>query len=338
MLTLGEVAAAIGGRLSESSACDKQVSGLKPPDVAGESDLCFVRASYQGPICGVAAVIEPPRSAAAMGGVTTLEVSSIDAVLADLVALFAPRLPAWGPGEMSASGAWVAAGAQVAPTATLRPGAVVGPHVTVGAGTLVGAGVVLEAGAEIGCDVILESRAVVGWGCRVGDGARVGRGAIIGAEGFGFVVGPVGPRRVPHIGVVVVASHVEIGANSVIARATLGETRLASHAKLDSAVVIAHNVSVGARSLLAAQVGVAGSATVEDDVRLGGQVGVVGHIVVGSGAQVAAQSGVTGGVAPGAVLGGTPAVALATWRRGAAAIAHLPGLFRRVRALENDRG
>ena len=51
---------------------------------------------------------------------------------------------------------------------------------------------------------------------------------------------------------------------------------------------------MGKKVLLAAQVGIAGSAVIENGVQMGGQVGIADHARVGSNAKIAAKSGVHG--------------------------------------------
>jgi UDP-3-O-[3-hydroxymyristoyl] glucosamine N-acyltransferase len=67
---------------------------------------------------------------------------------------------------------------------------------------------------------------------------------------------------------------------------------------------------------------------------MGGQVGAAGHLTIGDGAQIAAQSGLPNDVAPGAIVGGYPAVDIHLWRRISAAVLRLPELLRRVRRIE----
>jgi len=66
---------------------------------------------------------------------------------------------------------------------------------------------------------------------------------------------------------------------------------------------------------LAAQVGLAGSTTLEDFVQMGGQSAVSGHITLGRGAKIAAQSGVMQDVPAGTEMGGSPAQPARTWMR-----------------------
>ena len=60
--------------------------------------------------------------------------------------------------------------------------------------------------------------------------------------------------------------------------------------------------------MIVAQVGIAGSVEIQDNVVVGGQAGFAGHIKVGKGARIAAQSGITKDVDAGAYLKGNPAM------------------------------
>src|SRR5207247_847063 len=75
-------------------------------------------------------------------------------------------------------------------------------------------------------------------------------------------------------------------------RARFHETRIARGAKIDNLVQIGHNVVIGPHSLVAAQVGIAGSSVLGHHVVLGGKVGVGDHVNIGDQARVAAYSGV----------------------------------------------
>ena len=110
-------------------------------------------------------------------------------------------------------------------------------------------------------------------------------GAVIGSDGFGFVKQADGTHlKIPQHADVVIEDDVEIGANTTIDRPAVGETRIGAGTKIDNLVQIAHGVTVGRRVLFAAQVGIAGSTVVEDDVVLAGQVGRGrAHLRIGKG-------------------------------------------------------
>ncbi len=147
-----------------------------------------------------------------------------------------------------------------------------------------------------------------------------------------------GIRRLLQGGDVVLEDEVEVGANTTVDRAMVGSTVLRRGVKLDNLVMVAHGCEIGEHSMLAAQVGLSGSTRLGQWVRMGGQAGSAGHLTIGDGAQVAAQSGVPNSVPAGATVGGYPAVEMGVWRRGVAAFARLPELFRRVRRLERRLG
>ena len=96
------------------------------------------------------------------------------------------------------------------------------------------------------------------------------------------------------------------GISLTIDRGSVDDTVVGPGTKIDNLVQIGHNCRIGARCLIMAQVGMAGSTHVEDGVIIAGQVGVKGHLTIGSGARIGAQTGVMGDVAPGADLFGYP--------------------------------
>jgi len=82
-------------------------------------------------------------------------------------------------------------------------------------------------------------------------------------------------------------------------------------------------VKIGQRGLLAAQVGISGSTTIDDDVVFAGQSGAVGHIHIGAGSIITAKSGVTHDLAPASVVSGFPAFDLSAWKKATVAFRQL---------------
>ena len=136
-------------------------------------------------------------------------------------------------------------------------------------------------------------------------------------------MGPGGHLKVPQIGRVIVQSDVEIGANSAIDRGALKDTVIGEGTKIDNLVQIGHNVIIGRHCVIVGQVGIAGSATLQDFVVIGGQGGVAGHITIGTGAQIAGASHAKDSVAPGMRMIGTPAKTLREWGREQVALKRL---------------
>jgi UDP-3-O-[3-hydroxymyristoyl] glucosamine N-acyltransferase len=211
-------------------------------------------------------------------------------------------------------GAFVHATARLEQGVTVDPGAVIGPQAEVGAGTVIGSQAVLGPQVRVGRDCSIGPNVTL-LNTLVGNRVILHPGVKTGQDGFGFAMGPGGHRKVPQIGRVIIQDDVEIGANTTIDRGASRDTVIGEGTKIDNLVQIGHNVVIGRHCVIVAQVGISGSATLEDFVVLGGQVGVVGHLRIGKGAQIAGSSNVNSDVPPGAKWGGTPAKPLRDWFR-----------------------
>jgi UDP-3-O-[3-hydroxymyristoyl] glucosamine N-acyltransferase len=187
------------------------------------------------------------------------------------------------------------------------PGAVLGDGVTLGADCRVGPQAQVGDGAVLGDECRLEAGVVVGPGVTLGRRVYLKAGARVGLPGFAFAATPAGPVRAPHAGGCRIGDDVEIGANATVDRGSVGTTTIGPGTKLDNLVHVGHNVRIGARCLVMAQTGIAGSVVVGDDVTIAGPAGLAPHHTVGDGARIAAQSGVIGPVPAGAAVSGYPA-------------------------------
>jgi UDP-3-O-[3-hydroxymyristoyl] glucosamine N-acyltransferase len=166
-------------------------------------------------------------------------------------------------------------------------------------------------------------------------GARVNvhSGARIGSDGFGYVYHGGAHNKVPHVGGCVIGDDVEIGANTTIDRGSIDDTVVGRGSKIDNLVHLGHNVRIGERCLVMAQVGIAGSAVVGDDVIIAGQAGLGGHIRIGNGARIAGQAGVFGDVPAGETWSGYPARPHREALRASGALFRLAGMMRRLEKL-----
>ncbi|MBI5059080.1 UDP-3-O-(3-hydroxymyristoyl)glucosamine N-acyltransferase [candidate division KSB1 bacterium] len=330
--TTAQIAALVGGTVRGSEAT--VISGLAKIEDAGPHDLTFLNNTkylrYLEATEAGAVLIAPGMADCAC---TRIEVADPYHAFQRLLELFYPQRQ------------WVAAGvhpsAVIDPTARLEADVRVGALCYVGPGTVVGRGtvlyphVVIAADVNLGVDCRIHSRVTIREGVQLGDRVVVQDGAVIGSDGFGFAPGDSGYQKIPQLGRVVIGDDVEIGANTTIDRATLGETTIGSGTKLDNLIQVAHNVRIGSHTVIAAQTGVSGSTRIGDNCRIGGQVGLVGHLRIGDGVGIAAQSGVASDVADGEIVAGSPSRPHALWKRIEAAVTRMPELIRRVRRLES---
>ena len=230
----------------------------------------------------------------------------------------------------------------VATSAVIGPGAAIGEYAVIGERCMIGRSASIHAGTILGNDVTvgdgstLYQRVVVREGCRIGHRVIIHPGAVIGADGFGFAPAEGGTfEKIPQRGIVVLEDDVEVGANCTIDRATLGETTIRRGAKLDNLIQIAHNVTVGEDTVIAAQTGVSGSTRIGKNCMIGGQVGFVGHIEIADRTVVGAQSGIPGSITePGKTYFGYPARELRESLRIQAVVHQLPALLQDIRQLQ----
>jgi UDP-3-O-[3-hydroxymyristoyl] glucosamine N-acyltransferase len=222
----------------------------------------------------------------------------------------------------------VAATAQVHPAArlesgvTIDPAAVVGPRAEIGTGTVIGAGAVIGPNVRIGRNCSIGARVSI-TNALVGDRVIVHPGCSIGQDGFGFVMGPRGHRKVPQVGRVIIQDDVEIGANSTIDRGGVRDTMIGEGTKIDNLVQIGHNVTIGRNCIIVSQCGISGSCTINDNVVLAGQVGLADNVTIGEGAMVGAQSGVSADIPAGEKWFGYPAMRGRAYMRGIAKLQQL---------------
>lgn len=255
------------------------------------------------------------------------------AFLKTLVA-FHPQPPPMPPGIHPT--AVIARSATLGEEVRIGPHAVIAHNCTIGRGSMIGAGTVLGDGARIGADCILYPRVVIRDGCVLGDRVILHPGVVIGSDGFGFAPLPGGGyEKIPQLGIAVIEDDVEIGANTTVDRATMGETRIRRGAKLDNLIMVAHNVTIGEHTVMAAQAGVSGSTKIGSRVMVGGQVGFTGHLEIADGTRCGAQSGVHRSITtPGTTVFGSPAMPQREAFRIQGALTHLPDLLNTVRQLQ----
>jgi len=323
-VTAGQVAALVGGEVI--GVPERTLAGVAPLDAAGPGDLAF--AAGPGSVARLAetragAILVPSALATHVPPDATAIVvpAPVDAVQR-VIAEFGADRAEWGihPSATIGSGTRWTGRIRVGPAATI------GRDVRLGAGCQIGAGSVIEDGARLGAGCRVEAQVTIHRDVVLGDRVVVRTGARIGGPGFGYVLQDGRHVRVPQLAGCRIEDDVEIGANTAVDRGATRDTVVGAGSKIDNLVQVAHNVRIGSHCIVMAQVGIAGSSVVEDEVMLAGQAGLADHLTVGKGSRVAAQVGVIGNVAPGATVSGYPARDHRSVLRQTAALARLTPL------------
>jgi UDP-3-O-[3-hydroxymyristoyl] glucosamine N-acyltransferase len=237
----------------------------------------------------------------------------------------------------------------VHPTAVIAADVEIGADARIGAYVVVGKGckigqsaaihphAVLYPGVVLGDEVIVHSHVIIREECQIGNRVILQNGVVVGGDGLGFAPTSDGRfYKICQTGRVIIEDDVEIGANTTLDRAAVGDTVIRRGSKLDNLIQIGHGAQVGEDCVLAAQAGLAGSTKLGRGVWVGGQAGFAGHLEVGDKAIITAQSATSHDVPPGAMISGSPAFDNAAWLRATAIFSKLPDLQKRVRELEKE--
>ena len=329
-MKLAQIASALGVRL-ENGSPDTEITGLAGIEEAGPGQLTFVAnpkyaaAVHRTKASAVVVSEEFPALATPM-----LRSKNPYLTFAQAIALFHPARKYSSKIHPTAV---IHASARIGEGAHIGPYVVIGEDVEIGKNAVLLAHVVIYPGVKIGDNFMAHAHAVVREQCRLGNNVLLQNGVVIGGDGFGFAKDEVGHwHKIPQPMPVVIEDDVEIQANTCIDRASVGETRISRGTKIDNLVQVGHGSHIGEHSLLASQVGLAGSTEVGKHVILTGQVGVVGHCKIGDGAIVTPQSGVAGDIAAGTIVSGAPAIDHKLWLKVSALMSRLPEIAKAVRA------
>src|SRR5215471_174526 len=328
-MKIAQIASALDARL-ENGSPDLDITGIAGVEDARAGQLTFVAnpkyaaAARKTKASAVIVAEDFPALATA-----TLRSKNPYLAFSQAIALFHPATK-YAPGIHPT--AVIHASAKVGPGAHVGPYAVISEDVVVGKNAVLLAHVVIYRAVTIGDNFTAHAHAVVRENCRIGNNVLLQNGVVIGADGFGFAKDDRGHwHKIPQPMPVVIEDDVEIQANACIDRASVGETHIARGTKIDNLVQVGHGSSIGEHSLLAGQVGLAGSTEIGNHVILTGQVGVVGHCKVGDYAIVTPQSGVAGDVPAKAIVSGAPAIDHRLWLKVSALLKRLPDIAKAVR-------
>jgi len=209
--------------------------------------------------------------------------------------------------------------ARIGENVVIGPGSVIGDHVSIGDNSCLHANVTLYAGCELGKNCVLSS------------------GVVIGADGFGYAEANGKWVKIPQVGRVIIADDVEIGANTTIDRGALDDTVIEEGVKLDNLIQIGHNCRIGAHSVIAGCVGIAGSAHIGRHCRIGGAAMILGHLEIADGVTISPGSMITRSLAKADTYTALmPFQSHERWLKTAAHLRHLDDMWTRFARMENE--
>jgi UDP-3-O-[3-hydroxymyristoyl] glucosamine N-acyltransferase len=215
--------------------------------------------------------------------------------------------------------------ARIGPLCVVEDGAYIGHHTHLIGNVFVGAQARVEDYTRIHSGVHIGDRCVVGKNCEIFSNST------IGSDGFGFATLPDKThKKIPHLGVVVIEDHVEIGANCSIDRGTLFETRIKTGAKFDNLCHVAHNCTIGENSRVAAGFMTAGSTKVGKNFLASGSVILNDHIEIADNVTLAGRTAATTDIKTAGVYGGFPAVPYNEFVKFLSSQSALPELRKKV--------
>jgi UDP-3-O-[3-hydroxymyristoyl] glucosamine N-acyltransferase len=328
--TASELATHVGGRaIGDGDTVVHRVASL---EAAGEGEIAYVEHEKffaAASVSRASCVIVP--AGAAVKASCRIEVEKPKLAFALIAEVLHP--PKQRAPEIHSS-------AVIADNATIGEDVFIGAFVCVGENSSVGDGTQIRAGAKIGDNVTVGRDCVIHPNVFLEDDVTIGdrvilhAGVVIGADGFGYVRDEHSHHKFPQIGTVIIEDDVELGAHTCVDRGALGQTRIGRGTKLDNMVHVGHNCDIGERVVIAAQTGISGSVTIEDDCIIGGQVGFGDHIRVQSGAVIGSKAGILPGkiVRPG-VWWGIPIQPLDEYKRLNAHVSRLPQVREDLKAL-----
>jgi UDP-3-O-[3-hydroxymyristoyl] glucosamine N-acyltransferase len=227
--------------------------------------------------------------------------------------------------------------ARIAANVEIMANVVVGANCEIAENVKIFPNATIYDGVKIGANSVIHSGVSVRENCEIGARCIIHNNTTIGSDGFGYAKDE--QRRwlkIPQVGRVVLEDDVEIGANTAIDCASVGETRIKSGAKIDNLVQIGHSCTVEEDALVCSQTGLAGSSVIGQRVILAGQVGIAGHLRVGDDVVITAKSATSHDVEDGKIISGIPAFDNRDWLRSIAAFRRLGEMARTVRDLEKQ--
>jgi len=320
----------------ESGPPDLEIASAAGLDIAGPADVSFLanpKYTPQVEITGAGAVILTEGVDIKRSDIAILRAKDAYVAYTLALKLFFPQPPIIAGIHPTAV---IDESAQVDENVEIHANVAIGRNCVIDSGVKIFPNVTMYDGVKIGRDTVIHSGVSIREKCEIGARCIIQNNSTIGSHGFGYArTSDKKWLKIPQVGRVVIEDDVEIGANSSIDCASVGESRIKRGTKIDNLVQIGHSCTVGEDALICAQTGLAGSSVIGDRVILAGQVGIAGHLKVGDDAVLTAKSATSHDVEPGKTISGIPGFDNREWLRSTAAFRRLGDMAKKLRELHD---
>ncbi len=331
-VTLSELVAHFGGELVGDGAWT--VCQVAPLDRATPKEIGFVSQSKY------LTQLDNTRAGAVILPVEARDATELPRILTANPYLYFARVsallnPPPRPDSGIHSSAVVSPDAAVAADACIAAGVVIGCGAHIGARAVVGANCVIGDHVRVGADTVLHANVTLYHRCEVGDRVILHSGCVVGSDGFGFAPNEGRWEKIPQIGRVLIGDDVEIGACTTIDRGALEDTVIEEGVKLDNLIQVAHNVHIGAHTVIAGCTGIAGSAKIGRNCMIGGAAMIFGHIEIADGTRISTNTLITKSLTKaGTYTSAPPFSEHEVWQKNAVHMRNLDKLVNRIKQLE----
>jgi len=331
--SLGEIVASLGGELLGN---DEVVTGAASLASAQPGQISFLADSRYRSL-----LVESKASALVVSA-DNRDITNLPRIVtANPYAYFARVSALFHPAPKAEAGVSdyvsVGSGTSIPDTASISAHCAIGNNVILGKNVRMEAGCVVGDNVSIGDNTTLHAHVVIHHGCVVGNDCNLFAGCIIGADGFGYAEDNGSWVKIPQVGRVVIGDNVDIGANTTVDRGALDDTVIENGVKIDNQVQIGHNCHIGAHSVIAGCVGIAGSARVGKHCRIGGAAMILGHLDIADRVTISPGSMITRSLRKaGTYTALMPFQTHEDWLETAAALRHLSKLSEQVKTLEKQ--
>lgn len=332
--SLNEIVDELGGSVvGNGSTLIGRVSSLGNANVG---DICFVADSKY------AKAVATSKASAFILKQAHTELTSAPKIIVDNPYAYFAKLSAFlNPISIAALGiastAIVAASAKVSETCSVGDLVVIGENVMLGEHVIIKSGCVIENDVSIADGTCLEPNVTIKHHCKIGKNCNIFSGAVIGSDGFGYAEENGRWIKIPQVGRAILHDNVDVGANTTIDRGALDDTVIEEGVKLDNLIQIGHNCIIGAHTVIAGCVGIAGSARIGKHCKIGGAAMVLGHLEIADNITISPGTMITRSLTKSDIYTALmPFQTHRAWLNTAAKLRHLDDFADKIKSLEKE--